>query len=466
MSSDLAIELRGVSKAYPVYKQREDRLMQLIFGWAKTYYTPFWALRDIDLEVQRGESFGLIGRNGSGKSTLLQIIAGTLAPTSGAVTVNGRVGALLELGAGFNPEFSGRENVFLNAAILGMSRRETEERFDSIAAFADIGEFMDNPVKQYSSGMFMRLAFAVQAHIASDVLIIDEALAVGDVFFRQKCFRRLSQLQADGTTILLVSHSMGEVEQHCERAAVLDHGRLALVSDTSRAIKHYYLLEQQERLRTAGALPVAAPTDDADTPQTFAAPPPEACLPLDHIEQFNAFGAKCVMLALTNANNEPRRVFRAGETAVVTHDYVLGEDAHGLIAGTVIHAETGAIAHGKNSWQAGAPVLPFARAGARVRVRQEIRLDLAAGEYTFEVGLASLPHAADAEHMTVAEFDQMRVRLVQTPIAGAFQVIWAEQRGIEALPHYGLANLAGEVTLSLVDAPERQDAVPVQQEST
>lgn len=468
MSCDdqIAIRVSGVSKVYPVYARREDRLKQLLLGWGKRYYTPFYALEDINFEIAKGESFGIIGRNGSGKSTLLQIIAGTLTPTTGRVVASGRLGALLELGAGFNPDFSGRENVFLNAAILGLTRAEAEENFDDIAAFADIGEFLDRPVKQYSSGMFMRLAFAVQAHVASEVLIIDEALAVGDVFFRQKCFRRLSQLQADGTTILLVSHSMSEVEQHCDRAAVLDNGRLVLVGETPRAIKHYYMLEQGERLRAAG-LTASEPYDDADaTSHAFASPPPEACLKLDHIEQFNAFGARCVMLALTNPKNEPRRVFRAGETAIFTHDYVLGEDAQGLIAGTVIHAETGAIVHGKNSWQAGAPVLPFVRAGSRVRVRQEMRIDLAAGEYTFEVGLASLPRATEAEDMTLPELDQMRVRLVQVPIAGAFQVIWAGQRGIEALPHYGLANLAGDATLTLVDAPERRDALAAQQEST
>lgn len=257
MSSDLAIELRGVSKAYPVYKQREDRLMQLIFGWAKTYYTPFWALRDIDLEVQRGESFGLIGRNGSGKSTLLQIIAGTLAPTSGAVTVNGRVGALLELGAGFNPEFSGRENVFLNAAILGMSRRETEERFDSIAAFADIGEFMDSPVKQYSSGMFMRLAFAVQAHVDADVLIIDEALAVGDMAFQIKCFAHLRKLKAEGTSIILVSHDIGTVRSFCDRALYLRQGRQLGYGDSASVVRKYEeeIFEDKivRRVRSEGA---------------------------------------------------------------------------------------------------------------------------------------------------------------------------------------------------------------------
>lgn len=458
---EIAIRISGVSKTYPVYARPEDRLKQLLFGWNRRYYEPFQALTDISIEVRKGECFGLIGRNGSGKSTLLQILAGTLAPTTGTVEVDGRVSAMLELGAGFNPEFSGRENVFLYAAVLGLTRTETEDRYDEIVAFADIGEFIDRPVKQYSSGMFMRLAFAVQAYIASDVIIIDEALAVGDVFFRQKCYRRLSQLQRDGATVVLVSHSMGEIEQHCERAAVLDHGRLIMVDEAPRAIKHYYLLEQADRFRGA-ELSADETSDETTAHEAGAAPPPEACLPLDHVKQFNAFGANCVMIALTNAENEPQLVFRAGETAIVTHDYVLGQDTNGLIAGTVIHSESGVIAHGKNSWQHGVPALPFARAGSRVRVRQEIVLDLAAGDYTFEVGLATLPRASEAKHLTVAEFDQMRVRLVQAPIAGAFQVIWPSQRGAEALMHYGLANLRGKVSLTLVDVPVRRNESTVQ----
>lgn len=457
MSSDqdIAIRISAVSKTYSVYARPSDRIKQILFGWSRSYYTPFHALSDVSFNVRKGESFGLIGRNGSGKSTLLQIVAGTLAPTTGAVEIDGRVSAMLELGAGFNPEFSGSENIFLYAAVLGLTPAEAESHYDDIVAFADIGDFINRPVKQYSSGMFMRLAFAVQAYIASDVIIIDEALAVGDVFFRQKCYRRLSQLQSDGATIVLVSHSMGEIEQHCERAAVLDQGRLVMIDEAARAIKYYYLLEQADRLRGTGLSDAVTPAE-TEAAQLGAAPPPEACLPLEHLRQFNAFSAKCVMIALTNADNEPRRVFRAGETAIVTHDYVLGEDAHGLIAGTVIHSETGVIVHGKNSWQDGVPALPFARAGSRVRVRQEIKLDLAAGDYTFEVGLASLPRASESKHLTVAEFDQMRVRLVQVPIAGAFQVIWPGQRGADALMHYGLANLRGRVNLAVVEVPVRQ----------
>ncbi len=200
----------------------------------------FHALRGVSLEVAAGESVGIIGRNGSGKSTLLQIIAGTLRPTSGRVEVHGRVAALLELGSGFNPEFTGRENVFLNAALLGLSRTETEACFDRIAAFADIGDFLEQPVKTYSSGMVVRLAFAVQTVVEPDVLIVDEALSVGDVFFQQRCFRRLHELREQGTTLLFVSHDLGTVQNLCGRALLLSRGETAFLGPPEEAASRYY----------------------------------------------------------------------------------------------------------------------------------------------------------------------------------------------------------------------------------
>jgi lipopolysaccharide transport system ATP-binding protein len=192
----------------------------------RQYYKEFWALRDISFEVKQGETFGIIGRNGSGKSTLLQILAGTLAQTSGEALVKGRVAALLELGSGFNPEFTGRENVYLNGSVLGLTQREIEDRYDQIVEFADIGEFINQPVKTYSSGMFVRLAFAVQAHIGSDILIIDEALSVGDIFFQQKCFRHLESLREQGVSIIFVSHDTQAMIKLCDRAIILKNGYL------------------------------------------------------------------------------------------------------------------------------------------------------------------------------------------------------------------------------------------------
>jgi lipopolysaccharide transport system ATP-binding protein len=198
-NNELLISARSVGKSYHIYVKPQDRLKQALWRGRRQYYREFWALRDVSFDVHRGEAVGIIGRNGCGKSTLLQIIAGTLTPTEGEVRVSGRVAALLELGSGFNPDFTGRENVYMNGAILGVSRSEMEKRFDDIAAFADIGEFLDQPVKTYSSGMFARLAFGVAINVDPDILIVDEILAVGDAIFQAKCFRRIDRLRQQGT---------------------------------------------------------------------------------------------------------------------------------------------------------------------------------------------------------------------------------------------------------------------------
>src|SRR5690606_10580997 len=232
MCSDVAISVRNVGKTFRLYKRPQDRLLERFSR--KRLFREFHALTDIDFEVQKGETVGIIGRNGSGKSTLLQLICGTLTPSIGEITVNGRVAALLELGAGFNPEFTGRENVFLNATILGLTHEEIEARLDDIFAFADIGDFIDQPVKTYSSGMYVRLAFAVIAHVDADVLIIDEALAVGDALFTQKCMRFLRRFREHGT-ILFVSHDSHAVTNLCERAVWLRDGHIRRVGKIGRA---------------------------------------------------------------------------------------------------------------------------------------------------------------------------------------------------------------------------------------
>lgn len=225
MAEDVAIALSNVSKCFKRYEKPSDRLKEMLLP-GKSRAQEFWALRDINLEVRRGETLGVIGQNGSGKSTLLQIIAGTLTPTAGEVRVNGRVSALLELGSGFNPEFTGRQNVFFNGRILGLNQEEIETKFDEIAGFADIGDFIDQPVKTYSSGMFVRLAFAAAVHVEPEIFIVDEALAVGDVIFQHRCMRRIKMLMDSGVTTLFVSHDPGAVKTLCGSACMLNQGTM------------------------------------------------------------------------------------------------------------------------------------------------------------------------------------------------------------------------------------------------
>ncbi len=254
MSSDeIAIKVEHLSKMYQMYNQPQDRLKQfvipklqrLIGKPPKTYFREFWAMQDVSFEVKKGETVGIIGRNGSGKSTLLQLICGTLTPTGGSVQTSGRVAALLELGSGFNPEFTGRENVYMNGAVLGLSTEEIEARFEDIAAFADIGEFIEQPVKTYSSGMMVRLAFAVIAHVDADILVVDEALSVGDAVFVQRCMRFIRRFRENGT-LLFVSHDVGSVINLCRSTIWLHQGRIRDMGQTNSVTEAYLQYTQQE----------------------------------------------------------------------------------------------------------------------------------------------------------------------------------------------------------------------------
>ena len=233
------IEFSHLSKSYPIYSSAGQRLKELATLNRHRFHTDYWALRDISFSLEPGETFCIVGENGSGKSTLLQICAGILTPTEGTLSVTGRVSALLELGAGFNPEFTGRNNVYLNGAILGFSRKEMDQRFAEIEAFAEIGDFIDHAVKTYSSGMIVRLAFAVAIHVDPEILLVDEALAVGDVYFRQRCMRKVHELRAKGITILFVSHATGDIKALGDRALWLEHGRMMALGDTDVVVSKY-----------------------------------------------------------------------------------------------------------------------------------------------------------------------------------------------------------------------------------
>ena len=237
-NNDVCIRTRGVGKCYRIYNNPRDRLKQALLRNKRKYYEEYWAIRNIDLDVRKGETLGLVGRNGSGKSTLLKLICGTLSPTEGSIHTKGTVAALLELGSGFNPEFTGIENVFLNGSLFGLSRREIEEKLDDIKAFADIGNFVNQPVKTYSSGMLVRLAFAVIAHVDASILIVDEALSVGDAVFGQRCMRFIRKFKEENT-LLFVSHDMNAVSSLCERAMWINAGRLEILDNTSTAITAY-----------------------------------------------------------------------------------------------------------------------------------------------------------------------------------------------------------------------------------
>lgn len=275
MSSDIAIRVAGVTKSFQVYARPEDRLKQSIWR-RRRYFREFTALDKVSFEVGRGETVGIVGRNGSGKSTLLQIIAGTLTPNTGTVETHGRVAAMLELGAGFNPEFTGRENVYLNASVLGLERDEIDRKFDDVVAFAEIADFIDQPVKTYSSGMYVRLAFAVAISVEPDVLIVDEALAVGDEAFQRKCFARIRAIQERGGTILFVSHAAGAIIELCDRAILMEQGALVLIDSPKTVIAYYHRLLYDKATAHAQLIEEIRQRrlpDSADTGTSSAQPP-------------------------------------------------------------------------------------------------------------------------------------------------------------------------------------------------
>lgn len=270
-SEELAIRIEGLSKCYEIYDSPRDRLKQFILprlqrrgAPRKQYFREFWAVKDVSFEIRKGETVGIVGRNGSGKSTLLQMICGTLTPTGGSIQTNGRIAALLELGSGFNPEFTGRENVYMNASVLGLSNDEIDARFDAIVAFADIGAFIEQPVKTYSSGMMVRLAFAVIAHVDADILVVDEALAVGDAFFTQKCMRFLRQFMQHGT-VLFVSHDTTALVNLCSKAVLLSHGQVVEMGSPKTVSEHYLasLYEANQEVGGAAAMPSESAADEA-----------------------------------------------------------------------------------------------------------------------------------------------------------------------------------------------------------
>lgn len=290
MSSDLAIRITELSKCYQIYGTPRDRLKQMIIPKLQRlllqtpgkHYNEFWALKNISIDIKKGEAVAIVGRNGSGKSTLLQLICGTLSPTQGRVEIHGRIAALLELGSGFNPEFTGRENVYLNGSILGMSKDRLDEKFANIVKFADIGSHLDQPIKTYSSGMLVRLAFAVQMYLEPEILIIDEALSVGDQFFQAKCYAVIRSMMDNGTTVLFVSHSAATVKALCPRAILLSHGDLVVDGPASKVLDRYFVLGSLEANAANSIPPVSNPdlatsvtsTEPTGTQITSALQPP------------------------------------------------------------------------------------------------------------------------------------------------------------------------------------------------
>jgi lipopolysaccharide transport system ATP-binding protein len=403
IDNDVVIDVQGVGKSYHMYERPSHRLLQALAGKRRSFYKDFWALRGVSFSIRRGQTVGIVGRNGSGKSTLLQMIAGTLNPTEGHIRVKGRVAALLELGSGFNPEFTGRENVYLNATILGLTRPQIEARMESILAFADIGEFIDQPVRSYSSGMSVRLAFAVIAHVDADILIIDEALAVGDAFFSQKCMRFLREFQKNGT-LLFVSHDAAAVTNLCESAVWLQNGQMRL-SGTSQEVIEAYMTEQHVvGRREAGVEDVKVERKSrrlaSDAPDFRHDALREAGVsnrialfefdPENVGQEFGAQGARIVDVALTDQDGLPLGMAEGGELVRLRVRVELMQSLDSLIVGFYVKDRLGQRLFGDNSYFACKDAPVGGRAGESVVASFLFRMPvMPSGSYMIDAAVAS-----------------------------------------------------------------------------
>ena len=360
------ISVQNVSKVYPLYSHPVDRLLGS-FAIRRKRTTEFWALRNVNLRVEKGEVFAILGPNGSGKSTLLQIITGILKPTSGRVLCAGRVAALLELGAGFNPEFSGRDNVLLNGEIMGLSRKELDKAFPKIEAFAEIGRFIDRPVKEYSSGMYVRLAFSTAIHVDPEILIVDEALAVGDAIFASRCIQKFEELRQKKVTVLLVSHDLGLVKRLADRAAFMLEGQVVMEGSPKDAVNQYvgFVLDRERETRQPG--------EGAETKVA-------AKSSFRHGDG----ASKILDVRLLNAAGESCHSFRPGESMVIRIQAIFHRPVPDPVVGILIRNRIGMDVFGTNT-RLERTNLGSVQAGETVEIEFELDCLLSRQEYTLTV---------------------------------------------------------------------------------
>lgn len=403
---DLVIRASGLGKCYQIYDKPSHRLLQGLVGEQRKFYREFWALRDIGFEVRQGETLGIVGRNGSGKSTLLQLIAGTLTPSTGEAMVRGRVAALLELGSGFNSEFTGRENVYLNASILGLSKQQIDRKFDAIAEFAAIGDFIDQPIRNYSSGMVMRLAFSVIAHVEADILIIDEALSVGDAFFTQKCMRFLREFKERGT-LLFVSHDGGSVTALCDRAIWLDQGVLRQQGAPKEVMDAYleaFIAEREGRSGSAGidtqptAMPALRQRDvRSDLLERSALRNDIQVRPFEPPAGFGEGKARIERVSLCDLEGRLLPIIVGGELVQLEINAVAIEPIESLIVGFYFKDRLGQLLFGDNTHVARQAEPLALQSGERLSARFVFEMPrLQQGDYFITAGVAS---GSQAEHV-------------------------------------------------------------------
>lgn len=421
MSSNYVITAENITKKYQIYNKPIDRLKQILSNGSNKYYREFTALNNVNVLVEKGTTVGIIGRNGSGKSTLLQIIAGTLQATTGNIMVNGRISALLELGAGFNPDFTGRENVYLNGAILGLEPKEIDKKFDEILSFSEIGDFIDQPVKTYSSGMFVRLAFSVAALTDPDIVIIDEALSVGDEKFQRKCYNHLETLKEKGCTILFVSHSMKTVEQLCDYAYLLENGQLIGEGEPKDIIERYHARlysQENEHLKTLNDIKSSEKIAESENYPVSNDLDEEGelkkSLTIDEVKILNSFEEECF-------------VFNSGESSTIQILLSSKEHYDDLTIGVRLKTTHGVEVYGTSTsyYEDNIEI----RRDGKISVTFDQNLNLVAGTYHLTVAVAKKLGKNDMTYLDKKE-DVLFFKVEEIPVTGT-----------------GIANLGSKITI-------------------
>lgn len=429
----IAIRAKNLTKSYQLYNNQFDRLKDVFNPFNRNYHHNFSALSDVSFEVVKGEAVGIIGKNGSGKSTLLKIISGILSPTSGCVEINGNISALLELGAGFNPELTGVDNIYFNGMLMGYTRSEIESKIDDILSFADIGEFAHQAVKSYSSGMFVRLAFSVATNINPEILIIDEALSVGDIFFQQKCYKRIDKLKQSGVTILLVTHSMTDVIQFTDRALLLRNGALEYYGASMEAVKKYYFKEQIDK--------------KSQTSDTLG----NNELLVNQKGVISNGAARFIGSKLYNIDNQACKIFKQGDILVIKYEFECLENIDVPLGGVLITNNKGVIVHGKGTLEYGSDVPLSVYKGQIITFKQQIQLDIAIGEYTYEVALSDTTYDNFQlrSNITFEELRSRFTRICHVPFAGKFTVVYKDIWEPTQVIHHGICNLMGSCVITV-----------------
>ena len=452
------ITLQALSKSYRLWRRPYERLLYGIWnqvpgfapGWLRQTASQqkarlgeeVFALSQVTLNIPKGESVGIIGRNGSGKSTLLQLIAGVLQPTSGSAKVNAeRVTALLELGSGFDPNFTGRQNVLLHGSLLGLSEAENLARLDEVVSFSEIDEAFDWPVKTYSSGMAVRLAFASSITAQPDLLIVDEALAVGDIFFQQKCFQRIRELVNKGVTILLVSHDMRSISEFCDHTLLLHQGESVFFGASNQAVNEYYHLTKAPVRVAATLTHSAGATSEITIAQQSDSWPALEPIPDEETDSIDA-PARFVGFSLLNENGEPSKIFRQGSWLTILFDVKASTDLENISPGIMLRDDRGLFLHGKYHFQADPFSLRSCRAGEVIRWSASLRTDLSAGNYTISLDLVRVPAEAIRNgKLSFADFDQSYERINTAGSVTAFHVTFDAGRAGAEFTHIGLFDL-------------------------